>query len=220
MFRVKVCGVTTLDDAAMVADAGADAIGLNFYAKSPRCVTPEFAAQVRDRLGDRVQRIGLFVNEPPERIGQLADECGFTAIQLHGDEPLSMVAELRPWPVVLARRLAGPNTAVFAEELAALPADALPAALLVDAAVPGHYGGSGQQADWQALTDHDQWRRGVPLILAGGLRPYNVAQAVAAVRPHGVDTASGVESSPGVKDPRLTGQFVAAARRALGIGAL
>ncbi|TWT74594.1 N-(5'-phosphoribosyl)anthranilate isomerase [Posidoniimonas polymericola] len=219
MFRVKICGVTSIDDAEMIDAAGADAIGLNFYPQSPRCVTAEFASLVAEALADRVQRVGLFVNEPADRVRELAKRCRLSAVQLHGDEPLSMIAELEPLPVVLARRLTRETLPAFAAELAALPAAALPAALLVDAAVPGHYGGSGQTADWGALAGHDHWRRGVPMILAGGLRAENVAQAVAAVRPHGVDTASGVESAPGVKDPAQTADFISAARRAFGLAA-
>jgi phosphoribosylanthranilate isomerase len=221
MFRVKICGITRVEDALAVARAGADAIGLNFYAQSPRFITTEFAQAVAHALaeashGEGVVRVGVFVNTPVDQIKQIAREAKLNAVQLHGDEPAEAIRDLVPLPVIRARRLdargVGPIDADL-EECRTL--GRLPDALLVDAAAAGSYGGTGQTVDWGLLTDHARWTRGVPLILAGGLRCENVAEAIRAVRPRGIDTASGVESAPGVKDHEKVAAFVQRAREAL-----
>jgi phosphoribosylanthranilate isomerase len=201
--RIKICGITNSDDALHAAACGADALGFVFYAASPRCVTPDEARAVIETLPPFVTRVGLFVNETPERIQAIAAKCRLDAIQLHGDEPPG-ACHLPPYRVIKGVRL---RTSASLAALAAYPA----AALLVDAAVPGQFGGTGQRADWdlaaQAATAHR-------VILAGGLTPDNVAAAIRQVRPYGVDVSSGVESRPGQKEPEKVAQFIRMAREA------
>jgi len=229
VFRVKICGITDPDEACAVADAGADAIGLNFYPPSPRCVAPELAVRIAEALRrhDAQQGrtptlvVGVFVNETAARIAKIQQAVGLTAIQLHGDEPPAAVAE--------AARACGPRVAILRavrlppesglEVLNAQLADhseegRLPEALLVDTAAPGAFGGTGQTLAWLPLRRERPLAGGVRLLLAGGLRPANVAEAIRQARPDGVDTASGVERAPGRKDPTLVAAFVAAAKHA------
>ncbi len=198
--RVKICGVTRLEDALQAARLGADALGFNFWPGSRRFLAPGAAREVVDQLPPFVTPVGVFVNQPEEEILRAAGESGVRVLQLHGDEPPELCARL-PLPVVKAVRVG-----------AALSLDALSAyqvaAFLLDAPSAG-YGGSGATFDWSLAE-------GVaglgPLILAGGLDPENVAAAVRRVRPYAVDVASGVESAPGVKDVSKMARFIAAAK--------
>ncbi len=197
MTRVKICGITSREDALHAAACGADALGFVFYPGSPRYVTPELAAAICDELPPFVPRVGLFVNETPERIRTVAERCGLDVLQLHGDEePHSCV--LPPYRVIKGvRPVVGDNL----EQLAAYPV----AALLVDAAVPGQFGGTGQRADWALAARLAATQR---VVLAGGLTPDNVAAAITQVRPYAVDVSSGVESAPGRKDPEKVACFI------------
>jgi phosphoribosylanthranilate isomerase len=234
MFTIKICGVTTPEDALLAAEAGADAIGLNFYARSPRYVAPEPAAEIVRRLherysGERLKVVGVFVNAALEQILSTIELLQAAAgnqspaglvIQLHGDEPPEFLSELcrqRPdVPVVRAFRCRGADLRAEADYVQQCHAlGALPHAALVDAYAPGNFGGTGQCIDWQAVAAGRQHLGGVPVILAGGLTAENVAAAIAAARPDGVDVASGVESAPGRKDAAKVAAFIAAARRAL-----
>jgi phosphoribosylanthranilate isomerase len=201
---VKVCGITSIADARAAAAAGADAIGLNFYPRSLRHVTPERAAAIVRALPPRRPlRVGVFVNAPPAEVAALDAALGLDVIQLHGDEDPEYVAQIGA-KAMKAIRVAGP------ESLAALRRFKCQAFLL-DGPAGGAYGGAGRGFDWSlALKAKGVWR----LVIAGGLTPANVAAAVTAARPYGVDVASGVESAPGVKDPALMREFVAAARAA------
>lgn len=193
MTRVKICGLTNLSDALAAAEAGADLLGFNFYPNSPRRIAPELCASIALRLRrdyPSLLLVGVFVNAPAEEIRARLEQCHLHLAQLHGDEPLS------------ARR--GLEGRAF-KAFRGLPAQAEirawlrpePPALLLDAFVPGAYGGSGQVADWTAAAG---LARLYPLLLAGGLTPQNVEQAIAQAAPWGVDVASGVEASPGLKD--------------------
>ena len=204
MVRVKICGITNREDALHAAACGADALGFVFYAGSPRCVTPEQVCAISAALPPFVSRVGLFVNEVPARIRAIAGECGLDVLQLHGDEPPEACL-LPPFRVVKGVR---PQTADDLAGLSAYPV----AALLVDAAVPGQFGGTGQRADWQLAAQLAAAQR---VILAGGLTPANVSAAVQAVRPYAVDVASGVEQAPGRKDPDKVAAFI---RSAKGLG--
>ncbi|MAT68047.1 MAG: phosphoribosylanthranilate isomerase [Planctomycetaceae bacterium] len=217
MFRVKICGITTVDDARQAVDAGADAIGLNFYANSPRCVSIDAAREIADAVRDAALVVGVFVNESPTGMMGIATEVGLGALQVHGDEPPELLARLPDRPLIRVRRIDQQGVAAVAADLAACrAAGRAPQAVLVDAAAaPGQYGGTGHAIPWELLADHDAALGETPLILAGGLKPDNVAAAIRAVRPAGVDTASGVESAPGKKDPQKVAAFVAAARAAL-----
>ncbi|MEQ8848202.1 phosphoribosylanthranilate isomerase [Botrimarina sp.] len=217
MFRVKICGVTTPADAAQAVAAGADAIGLNFYAKSPRCVSVEAARDVADAARGAL-RVGVFVNASAGEITAIAVLAGLNAIQLHGDEPASLLAELpAALPVVRAVRVGTEGLAPALEWLEQARRLSRPvAALLADAAAAGAYGGSGKTADWRVLAEERGRLGETPLVLAGGLTPENVAEAIRLVAPDGVDTASGVEQSPGRKDADKVAQFVQRAAEAFG----
>jgi phosphoribosylanthranilate isomerase len=195
--KVKICGITGRDDALHATACGADALGFVFYAGSPRCVTAETVAKISAELPPFVSRVGLFVNEAPERIRAVAETCGLDVLQLHGDEA-PQACLLPPYRVVKGVR---PQRG---DDLAGLP-DYPVAALLVDAAVPGQFGGTGQRADWPVAAQLAARHR---VILAGGLTPENVAEAVRQVRPYAVDVSSGVESAPGKKDPEKVARFI------------
>ena len=201
--KVKICGITNDGDARHAAACGADALGFVFYAGSPRCVPPATAAGICAALPPFVSRVGLFVNEAPERIAAIAAECGLDVLQLHGDEA-PQACLLPPYRVIKGVR---PRTASDLAALSAYPVSAL----LVDAAVPGQFGGTGQRADWALAAQLAGTRR---VILAGGLTPDNVAAAVQVVRPYAVDVSSGVESAPGKKDPEKVAAFIRRAREA------
>jgi len=203
--RVKICGVTRLEDARLAWAAGADALGLNFYPRSPRYVTAQVAAalaRTRPALGSVV---GVFVNEAPDTIRALVRECGLTAVQLHGDEPPEACSGYGV-PVIKALRVRGPEDVERARHYVGA-GDVT--SLLLDGAAPG-YGGGGVGFDWSLVARLAE--AGVPVLVAGGLHPGNVQEAVRATRPYGVDVASGVEASPGIKDADAVRAFVRAVR--------
>jgi phosphoribosylanthranilate isomerase len=212
MFRVKICGITNREDAQAVVKAGADAVGLNFYPKSPRYVTLEMAQRIADGLPREVVKVGLFVNAAAEEVCRTFDRLDLDLIQLHGDEPPAFLAELGGRPVIRAFRLgpAGlPPVHDYLQQCREL--EHLPRLVLIDAYVQGAYGGTGSVADWDALREIRRDESFPPTVLAGGLTPHNVAEAIRTVRPAAVDTASGVESAPGKKDPAAVEAFVQAA---------
>jgi phosphoribosylanthranilate isomerase len=209
--RIKVCGLTTTADALACASAGADWIGLNFHPGSPRRVDLGLAAEIIAALPPTVEAVGLFVDRPPGEVASIAERLGLRIVQLHGREPVEDLVALRPLRVIRAFRLDSP-AAIERMALELRRADALgapPEAVLVDAYVPGVAGGTGQAIAADLLGLLPPLPR---LILAGGLSPENVAARVARVRPWMVDVASGVESSPGRKDPDRVAAFIRAAR--------
>lgn len=215
MFRVKICGITNVADARAVVQAGADAVGLNFYPKSPRYVAPDRARHIAARLPAGVVKVGLFVNADAAEVCETFDRLGLDLIQLHGDEPPEFLDSLRPRPVMRAFRLgpAGlPPVLEYLDRCRQLGCS--PQLTLLDAHIPGQFGGTGMTADWTVAKGYPADPEHPPLVLAGGLTPQNVAQAIRAVRPTAVDTASGVELSPGRKDPAAVVDFVEAARQA------
>ncbi|MCA9248501.1 MAG: phosphoribosylanthranilate isomerase [Planctomycetales bacterium] len=215
LFQIKICGVTSVADAQLAAEVGADAIGLNFYPASKRNVAPERAAEIAAALPASIARVGVFVNSPAAEIRRIAELTPLDWVQLHGDEPAEILDELNGLAVIRALRLGLDSWDDVGQVLAPWieRADSL-GALLIDAHVPGEYGGTGARAPWGRLQPPRAWAGGLPVILAGGLQPSNVAEAIATTQAEGVDTASGVERSPGAKDPRLVREFVAAARAA------
>jgi phosphoribosylanthranilate isomerase len=196
---------------------GADAIGLNFWPRSHRYVAPAEAQKIATELPRAVVRVGVFVNATAAEIATTASEVDLDWIQLHGDEPPSLLAMLpRQLPILRAFRCGADGLASLATYLA--DAEALgrsPDAILVDADTTSEFGGTGRLADWSRITRQRKLLGALPLILAGGLTPQNVVAAIAAVRPTGVDVASGVERTPGIKDPALIEKFVTAARSML-----
>ena len=193
MVRLKICGITKWEDAKLCADLGANAIGLNFYEGSPRCVTPFAAAEILRRLPPFIAPVGIFVNWAPAPIVALCKALRLSAAQLHGDETPQVVdAVARRLPVIKALRL-GQGT--VAPEFSSFRSAS---AFLLDSAASGQYGGSGTTGNWHLARTVAQSQR---IILAGGLTPENVAEAIRIVRPYAVDVASGVEARPGKKDP-------------------
>jgi phosphoribosylanthranilate isomerase len=201
--RVKVCGVTRLEDALLAARLGADAIGFNFWPRSKRFVTPAAAGEMVRQLPPGVAAFGVFVDPSRDELLRAVEASGVGVVQLHGDEP-PLLCVSAPVPVVKAMRLA------TSRDLAQLASFEV-AAFLLDAPT-AEYGGSGRTCDWGIAA---AVARELPTILAGGLSPENVGEAVRAVRPLGVDVASGVESAPGVKDAGRMERFVRAAKEAL-----
>jgi phosphoribosylanthranilate isomerase len=217
MFRIKVCGITSVDDGVAVAQAGADAIGLNFYRRSPRYVEPETALEIVESLPAAIVKVGLFVDRPAEDICRLYDELRLNLVQLHGDQPPEFVAQLGGRPTMRAFRVGAEGLGPVNEYLARCQALGAPLKLvMLDAMVAGQYGGTGQTADWTTAHQYTEIAGAPPLVLAGGLTPENVGEAIRAVRPSAVDVASGVEWRPGRKDPAAIGRFVEAARVAFG----
>ncbi len=217
MFRIKICGVKQVEDAIAIAEAGADALGINFYAGSPRCATEEEATAIAGASKDRLLLVGVFVNELPARIVQLAEIASLDIVQLHGDEPPEFLGDLPEDLLVIRAVRMGESGLIETQRYLGRcnTLGRLPDAVLVDAAAGSAYGGTGQKVDWVRLAEERPRLGGLPLILAGGLGPKNVAEAIEVVRPEGVDTASGVERAPGEKDSRLVARFAAAAGEAL-----
>jgi phosphoribosylanthranilate isomerase len=195
---VKVCGITNPEDAAAAIAHGADAIGFNFYPRSPRYIAPERAAIIRT---PGVLRVGVFVNEPAARIEEIARIASLDIAQLHGDEsPADYPAALTVW-----------KAARVGADFSFAPYDAIPAqALLLDGPAAELYGGAGKTFDWQLAA-----RCSKRIIVAGGLDGTNVARAIALARPWGVDACSRIESAPGIKDHQKMIDFLFAARTAL-----
>jgi phosphoribosylanthranilate isomerase len=214
MFRVKICGITNIDDALAAADAGADAIGLNFYAGSPRYCPIDDAGQIARAAPGHVCKVGVFVDATVDEIRAATRQIGLDLVQLHGDQPPEMLQELRPLPVMKVFRLTNNLEPIgeYLEQCHRLVC--VPRMVLVDAHRSGQYGGTGETLDWQALAADRPVFSGLPLVLAGGLNPTNVNEAIAVVRPWAVDTASGVEQRPGKKSNELVQRFVAEAHRA------
>lgn len=215
MFRIKVCGITTPEDAVAVASAGADAIGLNFYPESRRHIAPDDARTIVGALPSGIIKVGLFVNAPIEEVRRTFDSLGLDLIQLHGDEPPQYLAALGERPVMRAFRLGPEGLRAVDEYLAACQSrKCRPRLVLLDAHQPGAFGGTGQVADWPMAAKYARIAANPPLVLAGGLTPKNVGEAIRQVGPAAVDTASGVESSPPRKDRLLVQAFVRAASKA------
>jgi phosphoribosylanthranilate isomerase len=209
--RIKVCGLTRPDEALVCARLGADWIGLNFHPGSPRRVDPGAAAEIVAALPPETEAVGLFVDRPPTEVAALADRLNLRVVQLHGQEPPEDLRALASLTIIRAFRLGD------AEGVARMIAylrrceglGRMPDAVLVDACVFGQPGGTGQAIASDLLALLPPLPR---LVLAGGLSAENVAERVARVRPWMVDVASGVESSPGRKDPERVAAFIRAAR--------
>lgn len=226
MTRVKICGVTSYEDGLCAAEAGADFLGFIFFSKSPRFISPDGAGEITAGLRARAAAsgplsdsgtgssptprfVGVFVNETLAVVEETMRRANLDYAQLHGDEPPAMLEALGGRGFKALRPTSAVEAGIEAEWYADLgPSDG--PQLLVDAYDPREYGGTGKKADWNAAAEV---RKTYPrLVLAGGLTPLNVAAAVEAVRPWGVDVSSGVENRPGRKDPEKVRAFVAAAK--------
>ena len=202
MVRIKICGVTSLADAVCAVEVGADAIGFNFYELSPRYIAPSAVRGISRELPDEVWRVGVFVDKAREEVESVVERAGITVLQFHGSETADFC---RSWskPIIKAVRVRDRSDLIAAMQY---PVDFI----LADTYVEGEPGGTGTRFDWTLLDVCDRSR----LILAGGLNPDNVADAIRRVRPFGVDVSSGVERSPGVKDPERVREFVIHAKTA------
>lgn len=201
MVKVKVCGITNLDDALVAVAAGADALGFVFYEKSPRFINPVKAAEIILRLPPFVQTVGLFVNEETEQINWTVDYCGIDVVQLHGDETPDDCLEVKR-RVIKAFRI---QNNISIDPLNKYQVSGY----LLDAWSPDAYGGTGRTFNWELAEAAKQYG---PVILAGGLLPENVAEAIKVVNPYAVDVSSGVESSLGKKDPQKVRAFIRVAK--------
>ena len=202
--KVKICGITSVADGLAAAEAGADMIGLMLYEKSPRHVSLQTAAKIARALPPFVLRVGVFVNPTEELVLRAIADCGVTLLQFHGDEPPEFCTQFGMMSMKAFRiRDAG--------SLAALP-DYSTEAYLLDAYSADALGGTGAKFNWELAIEAKKLGR--PIVLAGGLTPENVAEAVRQVQPFGVDVSSGVESSPGKKDPAKVRAFIASVRNA------
>ncbi|NKI16990.1 phosphoribosylanthranilate isomerase [Spongiibacter sp. KMU-166] len=198
--RVKICGICREEDARAAVEAGADALGFVFYAKSPRAVTPEQAASIIRGIPAFVSTVGLFVNADLDFISRTAALCSLDLLQMHGDESPEFCAAL-PRPYLRALRM---RDGLDVTRQAAAYVDAR--AILLDSYKPGVPGGTGESFDWARIPH----QRGFPLLLAGGLHSGNVGAAVASCRPWAVDVSGGVEIAPGQKCPEKISQFIKA----------
>ena len=205
MTRVKICGITSPEDALTAVEAGADALGFVFYKESPRHIFPEEAARIIRLLPPFIQVVGLFVNEAPEVVNQISRNCRLGLVQLHGDETPDDCRRIEQ-RVMKAFRV---------RSLTCLDpiTDYRLSGCLLDAYSPSCYGGTGMSFNWEIARE--AVARSHRVVLAGGLTPDNVAEAIRQVRPYGVDVSSGVESAPGRKDADKIREFIRNAKEAL-----
>jgi phosphoribosylanthranilate isomerase len=197
--KVKICGITRYEDAALALDEGADALGFNFFPPSPRYIDPTHAQKIILRLPPFTVTVGLFVNvAPPGKVTEIAKTAGVQVVQLHGDESPEYCRELPGWPLIKVLRIGGDPVT---EDLDRYPVRAF----LLDVKDDVLFGGTGASFDWNLAQGIDRKR---PVILAGGLRAENVRAAIRTVNPYAVDVCSGVEREPGIKDPAKLKAFM------------
>jgi phosphoribosylanthranilate isomerase len=204
MVFVKICGITNLEDALAAVEAGADALGFNFYALSPRYIAPVAARWIVEQLPEKVMSVGVFVNAGgPDEVARIADEVGLKGVQLHGDESPEYASALAGRFVIKALRVGDDFTPQHVREYET-------DAILLDAFAKEARGGTGRVVDWSVAREVSKFCP--KLFLAGGLSPENVSDAIAAVRPFAVDACSSLESVPGRKERERVRAFIAAAR--------
>ena len=212
LFKTKVCGITSVADARACCAAGVDAIGLNFYVASPRCITVSQAVEIATAVGNEIQLVGLFVNHSVDDVRVIHQKVGLQYVQLHGDEDPGYLRQLKDLPLIKAFRCRENEMAEIIDFLAACTTlDITLQAILLDAFQLGCYGGSGQRLDWETLANNTHSFGGYRWVLAGGVDADNVAAAITVASPAAVDVASGVEFSPGKKDAELVQRFVTSA---------
>ncbi len=207
MTRVKICGITNFEDALAATTAGADLLGFIFYRASPRYIPPEHAGEIVAEVRRRrpaSKFVGVFVNESLERVREIKDLTQLDFVQLHGSEPAAMVQELAPRVYKSLRLRDLTEAQVSAQEYRAALNGNVPC-FIVDAFNENQFGGTGKRVDWNIAAEI---AREFPILLAGGLNPGNVAEAIRTVQPWGVDVSSGVERSPGLKDQEMVREFI------------
>ena len=206
MTKIKICGIKTPQDALAAVDAGAELVGFNFYPRSPRFIDVETCSEISRNLRERypqVTRVGVFVNAPVEFVKSMLKACSLDLAQLHGDETFEEVISLEGQAYKAFRGIPEENLDPYLRKDAPV--------FLLDASVSGKYGGTGIATDWSAASE---LAKKYDFLLAGGLTPKNVGDAIRKVHPWGVDVASGVESSPGIKDIAKIKAFVKAVESA------
>jgi phosphoribosylanthranilate isomerase len=202
MAKVKICGVKTVRDALWAARCGADALGFNFVPGTPRCCDPERVRPIVMELPPFVSAVGVFANARPDRVREIAEQCGLDYVQLHGRESAAECSHLSDLHVIKAFRV---RTEKDLRQLQRYNVEAF----LLDAYVKGKLGGTGQSFRWEIAQGARRWGQ---VILAGGLTPDNVAEAIREARPYAVDVASGVEEEPGRKDKEMVKNFIRSAK--------
>jgi phosphoribosylanthranilate isomerase len=203
MVKIKICGITNLEDALLAAELGADALGFIFYPKSPRYVAPETAQRIMAQLPPFVTSVGVFVDEEASQVRELAARAGLDWIQVHGQESPDYCRSLGRRVIKGFRIKDGGSLAELEPYRGAIQA------YLLDTYKTGQVGGTGETFDWELAREAKKYGQ---IILAGGLTPENVTQALSVAQPHAVDTASGTEAAPGKKDPARLRRFFAAVR--------
>jgi len=202
--KVKICGITNLADALAAVEAGADALGLNFYEKSPRHVSLKTAAEISKQLPPFLMRVGVFVNADEDLVTRAIGECGLSLLQFHGDEPPEFCTQFG----LMSMKAFRIRDAESLKQIPEFQTDAY----LLDAYSPEARGGTGEKFNWDLAIEAQKFSK--PIFLAGGLTPENVADAVRKVKPFGVDVASRVESAPGKKDAAKVKTFINAVKSA------
>jgi phosphoribosylanthranilate isomerase len=202
--KVKICGVRSLEEAEAALEAGADALGFNFWPQSPRYISPRAASEIINQLSPVVSAVGVFVNEEASRIIDIASQVGLTAVQLHGDESPEFCRRLGSIKTIKAIRVG--------QDFDLSVIESYPVSMvLLDSDIRGSYGGTGQRFDWRIAIEAKRFAR---IILAGGLTTDNVWEAITHVRPPAIDVCSGVEAEPGRKDLDKLRRFMAIVARA------
>ena len=200
--KVKICGTTSLKDAFLAVESGADAIGFIFYKMSPRNISQKEAKEIILQLPPFIETVGVFVNETSDKINRIAEQCKLNSIQLHGEESPALCRRVKR-KVIKAFRV---KNADSLKSVASYDVSGF----LLDSYNDGSKGGSGQVFDWNLAL---RVKKQGPVILAGGLNPYNIFTAIHRVKPYGVDVCSGVEKSPGIKDHEKIREFIKSVRR-------
>ena len=200
--KVKICGTTSLKDAFLAVESGADAIGFIFYKMSPRSISQKEAKEIILQLPPFIETVGVFVNETSDKINRIAEQCKLNSIQLHGEESPALCRRVKR-KVIKAFRV---KDADSLKSIASYDVSGF----LLDSYNDGSKGGTGQVFDWNLAL---RVKKQGPVILAGGLNPYNVFTAIHRVKPYGVDVCSGVEKSPGIKDHEKIREFIKSVRR-------
>ena len=201
MVKVKICGMTNLEDTLLAVKGGADAVGFIFYKKSLRNVSAKTVKTIVAALPPFIETVGVFVNESADRINRIVDSCKLSAVQLHGNESPAFCKKIRR-KVIKAVRVKGKDSF---DGLSSYKVSAF----LLDTCSDQQQGGTGEIFDWRLVSEGKKYG---PVILAGGLDPSNVAHAIQKVKPYGVDVCSGVEKIPGIKDPSRLKEFIKAAK--------
>ncbi len=207
MTKVKICGITNLEDALLSAKLGADMLGFNFYSKSPRYIESDKAGEIVNHLSEDILKVGVFVNDSIETLIEISDDVGLDVIQLHGDETPEFVIELKAKTGLEIIKAFRASPEFKPDSVFAYQADAI----LLDAYSPNEHGGTGETFNWEIARN---LQSKLPMFLAGGLTPENVKKAINTVRPYAVDVASSVESGKRKKDRGKLEAFIRNAKNA------